>query len=283
MMDWKHDYAKLSEVTLHYVAAGAGDPVVLLHGWPQTWFMWRKIIPGLAERYRVLAPDLRGLGDSTRPAEGYDKATIAADLRELVHDHLGLGPILLVGHDWGGPVAFAYAAAVPEKVRKLVLLDVPIPGDGTDVFFAGRWHHAFHWIADVPEALTAGRERIYLEYFYRTWGARPDAIEDEAIAEYVRAYSQPGAMRAGFNYYRATPRDVADNQDTLRSSGKLRMPVLSIAGTKGRGRGAAVVLDSAGRVAEDVRGGAIENAGHWLAEEQPDEILRQMLAFFSGA
>jgi pimeloyl-ACP methyl ester carboxylesterase len=90
-------------------------------------------------------------------------------------------------------------------------------------------------------------------------------------------------MRAGFNYYRATPRDVADNQDTLRSSGKLRMPVLSIAGTKGRGRGAAVVLDSAGRVAEDVRGGAIENAGHWLAEEQPDEILRQMLAFFSGA
>jgi pimeloyl-ACP methyl ester carboxylesterase len=281
MTDWQHDHAKLSEVTLHYVTAGAGEPVVLLHGWPQTWLMWRKIIPGLAERYRVIAPDLRGLGDSTRPAEGYDKATVAADVRELVHVHLGLGPILLVGHDWGGPVAFAYAAADPDKVRKLVLLDVPIPGDGTDVFFAGRWHHAFHWIPDVPEALTAGRERTYLEHFYRTWGARPDAIEDEAIAEYVRAYSQPGAMRAGFNYYRATPRDVADNQATLGSSGKLRMPVLSIAGTEGRGRGAAVVLESARRVALDVRGGAIENAGHWLAEEQPEEVLRRLLEFLS--
>lgn len=197
MTDWKHDYAEWSEVTLHYVTAGAGDPVVLLHGWPQTWFMWRKIIPGLAERYMVVAPDMRGLGDSTRPAEGYDKATVAADLRELVHDHLGLGQILLVGHDWGGPVAFAYAAAMPDIVRKLVLLDVPIPSDGTDVFFAGRWHHPFHWIPDVPEALTAGRERVYLEYFYRAWGARPEAIEDEAIAEYVRPYSQPGAMRAG--------------------------------------------------------------------------------------
>jgi pimeloyl-ACP methyl ester carboxylesterase len=119
MTDWTHDYATLSEVTLHYVTAGAGDPVVLLHGWPQTWFMWRKIIPGLAERYRVIAPDLRGLGDSTRPAEGYDKARVAADLRELVHDHLGLGPIFLVGHDWGGPVAFAYAAAAPDQVRRL--------------------------------------------------------------------------------------------------------------------------------------------------------------------
>ena len=170
---------------------------------------------------------------------------------------------------------------MPDQVRKLVLLDVPIPGDGTDVFFAGRWHHPFHWIPDVPEALTAGRERVYLEYFYRTWGARPDAIEDEAIAEYVRAYTQPGAMRAGFNYYRATPRDVADNQATLTSSGKLKMPVLSIAGTEGRGRGASVVLDSARRVAKDVRGGAIEKAGHWLAEEQPEEVLQRILDFFS--
>lgn len=280
MTSWKHNYARLSAVTLHYVTAGAGDPVVLLHGWPQTWYMWRKVIPKLAEKYLVIAPDMRGLGDSTRPAEGYDKRTVAADLRELVHVRLGLGPILLVGHDWGGPVAFAYAAAVPEQVRKLVLLDVPIPGDGTDVFSAGRWHHPFHWIPDVPEALTAGRERIYLEHFYRNWGARPDAIEEEAIVEYVRAYAQPGAMRAGFNYYRATPRDIADNQARLTSSGKLKMPVLAIAGTEGRGRGASVVLESARRVAEDVRGGAIENAGHWLVEERPDEVLQRMLEFF---
>lgn len=279
MATLRHDYAKLSDVTLHYVTTGAGEPLVLLHGWPQTWFMWRKVIPLLAEKYLVIAPDMRGLGDSSRPADGYDKKTVAADIRELVHGHLGLDEIFLVGHDWGGPVAFAHAAAEPDRVRKLVLLDVPIPGDGTDVFSHDRWHHGFHWITDVPETLTQGRERAYLEHFYRNWGARPDAIEEDAIAEYVRAYAQPGAMRAGFNYYRASHRDVIDNQAILASQGKLGMPVLSIAGTGGRGRGAAVVLDSARRMAEDVSGGEITNAGHWLAEEQPEEVSRQIMTF----
>ncbi|MDG2284575.1 MAG: alpha/beta hydrolase [Alphaproteobacteria bacterium] len=281
MTDLKHDYAKLSGATLHYVTAGAGDPVMLLHGWPQTWYMWRKIIPILAEKYLVIAPDMRGLGDSSRPTDGYDKRTVAADIRELAHRHLGHEKIFLVGHDWGGPVAFAHGVAEPDRVRKLVLLDVPIPGDGTDVFSHDRWHHAFHWITDVPEALTLGRERLYLEIFYKNWGARPDAIEEEAIVEYVRAYSQPGAMRAGFNYYRGSHQDVIDNQATLASSGKLKMPVLSVAGTGGRGRGASVVLNSARRVAEDVRGGEITNAGHWLAEEQPEEVSRQILEFLS--
>lgn len=279
MTDFQHHHAKLRDVSLHYVTAGSGDPVVLLHGWPQTWYMWRKLMPILAEGYQVIAPDLRGLGDSSRPAEGYDKKTMAGDIRELVHKHLGLDKIFLVGHDWGGPVAYAHARAEPDRVRKLVLLDVPIPGDGTDVFFHDRWHHGFHWITDVPETLTQGRERPYLEHFYRNWGASPDAIEESAIAEYVRAYAQPGAMRAGFNLYRATPRDVADNQATLAADGKLKTPVLSIAGTGGRGRGAKVVLDSARRVAEDVRGGEIPDAGHWLAEERPEAVAAQILAF----
>ena len=150
MIDWNHDHAELGEATLHYVTAGAGAPVVLLHGWPQTWYMWRKVIPALAERYRVIAPDLRGLGDSSRPAGGYDKLTIARDIGELVLDHLDLDAVHLVGHDWGGPVAFALAAARPDRVARLALLDVPIPGDGMDVFWHDRWHHAFHWIADMP-------------------------------------------------------------------------------------------------------------------------------------
>jgi len=273
-------YVRLRDVTLHYVSAGTGDPVVLLHGWPQTWYMWRKVIPTLAERYRVIAPDMRGLGQSSRPAEGYDKKTIAADIVELVHDHLGLGPVYLVGHDWGGPVAFSYAVHNPDRVTKLALLDVPIPGDGTDVFWAGRWHHPFHWVTDVPEALTVGRERIYLEYFYRTFGASPDAIDAEAMEIYIDAYSQPGAMRAGFNYYRATPKDVQDNEAALKAGGKLKMPVLALAGSEGRGRGAQIVLDSARRIAEKVSGGEILDTGHWLVEEKPDVVSEELMGFF---
>ena len=282
MIDVSSGYARLRDVTLHYVSAGTGDPVVLLHGWPQTWYMWRKIIPVLAENYRVIAPDLRGLGQSSRPAEGYDKKTIAADIVELVHDHLGLGPIHLVGHDWGGPVAFSYAIHNAERVRKLALLDVPVPGDGTDVFWAGRWHHPFHWITDVPEALTAGRERIYLEYFFRTFGASPDAIDAKAMDIYVEAYAQPGAMRAGFNFYRATPTDVRDNEDALTTHGKLRMPVLALAGSEGRGRGSSVVMDSASRVAENVTGGEVPDTGHWLVEEKPDVVAGELMTFFQN-
>ena len=282
MSDLSSDYARLRDVTLHYVSAGAGEPVVLLHGWPQTWYMWRKIIPILAENYRVIAPDLRGLGQSSRPETGYDKKTIAADIVDLVHDHLGLGPIHIVGHDWGGPVAFSYAIHNADRVRTLALLDVPVPGDGTDAFWTGRWHHPFHWISDLPEAVTTGRERIYLEYFYQTFGASADAIDAEAMDIYVAAYVQPRAMRAGFNYYRATSTDVRDNQAALKAYGKLRMPVLALAGSEGRGRGAQVVLDSANRVAENVTGGEILSTGHWLVEEKPNVVAEELMTFFQN-
>ncbi len=280
MTDLKHQYAILPEVTLHYVMAGEGDTVVLLHGWPQTSYMWRYIIPLLAKHYQVVAPDLRGLGDSTRPLSGYDKRTVANDIWLLLRDHLSIDRIFLVGHDWGGPTAFAFASAHPETVRRMVLLDVPIPGDGTEVFSSGRWHHAFHWIHDLPETLTQDRERIYLEYFYRNWGAHPDILSDADISEYLRTYSQPGAMRAGFNYYRAYHQDVIDNQEAL-VHGKLKMPILALSGSKGRSRGGNVVLESARRVAENVRGSEIADCGHWIPEEKPEELAQELLAFFT--
>lgn len=278
--DLKHQYTKLPEVTLHYLMAGEGDTVVLLHGWPQTSYMWHYIIPLLAKHYQVVAPDLRGLGDSTRPLSGYDKRTIANDIWLLLRDHLSIDRIFLVGHDWGGPTAFAFASAHPETVRRMVLLDVPIPGDGTEVFSSGRWHHAFHWIHDLPETLTQDRERIYLEYFYRNWGAHPDILSDADISEYLRTYSQPGAMRAGFNYYRAYHQDVIDNQEAL-VHGKLKMPILALSGSKGRSRGGNVVLESARRVAENVRGSEIADCGHWIPEEKPEELAQELLAFFT--
>jgi pimeloyl-ACP methyl ester carboxylesterase len=161
-----HHTIALDDVRLHYVTAGSGDPVLLLHGWPQTWFEWRRVIPALASRYTVIAPDMRGIGDSSRPVGGYDKRTVANDIYQLVHK-LGLEKIFLVGHDWSGPVAYAYACAHPAEVRKLVILDVTIPGGAWEKFpqitrRGGIWHLAFHSVRDLPEALVAGRERTYL-------------------------------------------------------------------------------------------------------------------------
>ncbi len=281
-MQITHHRFNTGEVDLHYVTAGAGEPVVLLHGWPQSWYCWRKIMPALTQHYRVIAPDLRGLGDSSRPASGYDKQTIANDIRKLVFDHLGIKSYRLVGHDWGGPVAYCLAANDPDSVSKLAMLDTAVPGDGSGTFsqHGRRWHHAFHQTAELPEALVTGREDVYLGWFYRNYGYQPDAIDAEEIAEYLRVYRQPGALHAGFEYYRALELDVAHNQ-RLIARGKLPMPVLALGGGKAFGRGGGT-LDSLRRVALNVRGGVIEDCGHWMPEEQPEQIARMLLDFFAA-
>jgi pimeloyl-ACP methyl ester carboxylesterase len=275
-----HHYADLSQVRMHYVTAGHGHPLVLLHGWPQTWYEWHKVIPFIDKTFRVIAPDLRGLGDTSRPEDGYDKKTIAADLWELLNGKLGIEAFHLAGHDWGGPVAYALAAHHPEAVRKLAIVDVTIPGDGSpDISQGGkRWHHAFHQTPDMPEQLIRGREEIYLGWFYRNYASRPDAIEEEAIREYLRCYTQPGALRAGFDYYRNIPNDIACNAELIRRF-KLPMPVLALGGAESWGR-RLEVLESLRRVALDVRGGMIAQAGHFVPEEQPEALAREFLAFF---
>ncbi len=282
-MEISHHHADLGDVRLHYVTAGDGFPVVLLHGWPQTWYEWRHIIPGLTRKYRVIAPDLRGLGDSSRPPDGYDKKTIGDDIWRLVNGVLGIGAFYLVGHDWGGPTAYAVAAAHPGAVKKLAILDVTIPGDGSPNISQGgkRWHHAFHQTMDLPEALVAGREDIYFGWFYRNYGHHPNVIPDDDIAEYLRCYRQPGALRAGFAYYRNIPRDIADNA-AIAANFKLPMPVLALGGGSSWGRGSEV-LHSLQRLATDVRGGVIANCGHWMPEEQPQELLHKLLDFFAGS
>jgi pimeloyl-ACP methyl ester carboxylesterase len=263
------------EVRLHYVRAGQGDPVVLLHGWPETWYQWRKIIPSLAERYTVIAPDMRGLGDSSKPQTGYDKRTVASDIHALVQQ-LGFEQIFLVGHDWGGPVAYAYAAVYREAVRRLVILDAPIvksPEELTQLqgLF---WHLTFHAVPDLPEMLVAGRERAYLSWFYRN-GYDPSAISEEDVDEYVRCYAAPGGMRAGFEYYRAFPTDAVHNAEHAKT--KLDIPVLALGGQQSLG---SMALEAMKDLAGDVRGGEIERCGHWIAEEQPESLTQQLLEFF---
>ena len=281
-----HHYAEVGEVMLHYVTAGSGEPVVLLHGWPQTWYEWRHVIPALAAKYRVIAPDLRGLGDSSRPLAGYDKRTVANDVWRLLSERLGIAKFLLVGHDWGGPTAFALASMHPAAVRRLAIIDVVIPGDGGDFSEGGRrWHHQFHMTPDLPEALVAGRERIYLDWFYKTFAYRPDAITAADLDEFARTYSQPGALRAGFAYYRAIGEDAKANAALLATGFRLPMPVLAIGGAvsypHGRGRGDSVEA-SMRRVATDVRGVVVPEAGHFVPEEQPEGVARLLLDFFAA-
>jgi pimeloyl-ACP methyl ester carboxylesterase len=275
-----HNTAIVNDVRMHYVIAGTGEPVVLLHGWPQTWYQWRKIIPALAERYTVIAPDMRGLGDSAKPVTGYDKRTVADDIHKLVRK-LGHERIFLVGHDWGGPVAYAYASAHPNEVRRLVILDVPVPGAGLEQIpqaspKGGLWHISFHGVRDLPEALVAGRERLYLSWFYRLAGYNPEAISETDIDEYVRCYSAPGGMRAGFEYYRAFWTDVEHNTENAKT--KLTMPVLALGGKHSFGQ---QTVRSMQKLAENVRGGEVDNCGHWVAEEQPEYLIEQLLAFFA--
>ena len=281
-MQIEHRTLSLSRLSLHVATIGAGDDtVVLLHGWPQTWYEWRKVALLLVGRYRIVMPDLPGLGDSGRPTGGYDKKTLALDLREMC-DLLGLSRFHLVGHDWGGPTAFALACAAPDRVRTLTVLDVTIPGIGPDISQGGkRWHHAFHMTPDLPEALVQGREREYLTWFYGEFSWQPEAIESSDIDEYVRCYSLPGALSAGFAYYRAIPEDKADNLAILESGFRLPMPVMALGGgrTEARGR-AEEPLESLRCMASDVQGGVLPDCGHFIPEEQPALLAARLLRFF---
>ncbi|WP_009633998.1 alpha/beta fold hydrolase [Synechocystis sp. PCC 7509] len=277
-----HHTANINGVNLHYVRGGQGEPVVLLAGWPQTWYAWRYIMPMLAEHYTVIAVDMRGLGDSDRPADGYDTQTVAKDIYGLV-DYLNFEHIFLVGHDVGTWVAYAYAAAYPENVAQLVVLDAAIPGISPDEAFqlspdSKTWQFVFHAVPDLPEMLTAGREKLYLSWFFKNKSVVSGAISEADIDEYVRCYSAPGAMQAGFAYYRAFFCDRLQNQEYAKT--KLKMPVLALGGEKAVGM---KMLQTMQLVAQNVTGGIVEGCGHYISEECPDYLTAQLLAFFGQA
>jgi pimeloyl-ACP methyl ester carboxylesterase len=281
---WIHGMADLEPgLRLHHVTAGAGPRTVLLvHGFPQTWWEWRQIIPPLVGAgFRVVAPDYRGAGHSWRPATGYDKRAMAADLHRLVRDHLGITePIAIVGHDIGLMVAYAYAQAYRDDVSHLAVIDAPLPG--TAVFDRLRtdprvWHFAFHGARDIAELLVAGRERPYLQHFFAARVFDPSAITEDDLDRYVSAYAAPGAMRAGFEVYRAFDRDAADNRDALARHGKLVVPVLAVGGATSTS--GPVVEEMMREVAASVTGVRVPRCAHWIPEENPAALAAALLDF----
>ena len=274
---FSHQMAEVNGVKIHFVKGGTGEPVVLLHGFPQTWYEWHRIMPALAEKYTVIAPDLRGMGASSKPLSVYDNQTVAEDIYQLVRQ-LGLQKISLVGHDAGAPVAYAYAAAHPDDVRRLVVMESAIAGTDSPKMMEliqGYWHMGFHGEPDIAESLIAGRERLYLSWFYRKFAYNQAAFTDADLDEYVRWYSEVGAMRSALQYYRNGQQDTAQNMESKKR--KLAMPVLAIGGEQSLGKYVEELLQE---FASDIRGSVIKNCGHWIAEEQPQELTNQLLNFF---
>jgi pimeloyl-ACP methyl ester carboxylesterase len=259
----------LDDVRLHFRIGGDGAPVVLLHGFAETSHMWDPVLQPLARSHTVVVPDLRGAGDSSKPDGGYDKMTMARDIEQLLSS-LGIDKATIVGHDIGLMVAYAYAAQYPTRTERLVLMDAFLPGIGNwkDMWLMrDLWH--FHFYGPVPLALVTGRERTYLEHFWNDFAADAHhSIPEPDRERYAAAYAQPGAIRAGFEWFRNFERDAADFARIAQS--RLRMPVRVISGEKS---GGTFLIEQVRLVAQDVDGTVIPGAGHWLLEEAPDRVL----------
>lgn len=266
---------------MHYVTAGSGYPLVLLHGWPQSWYEWRKIIPALAEHFTVIAPDLRGLGDSEKPMEGYDKRTMAGDVRALL-DALGHEKVGVIGHDWGGAIAFYLAYDHRSLVKRLFILDM-IPGliragEAFPLELALKINHVFFHGGNPDWAAMLVSQNIdgYLRRFLTSldFNYSPSVFTEEDIAEYVRVNSIPGSIRAGFQWYAAGLRE--DTVNLANATEKLTLPVLAYGGDTFLGDLRPYWLP----VAEHVEGGSVERCGHFVPEERPEFVIEKAQAFF---
>ncbi len=267
--------AEIDGAKLHYLTAGHGPPLILLHGYAETSLMWKPIIPALAKRFTVIAPDLPGIGDSDIPASGLDMKSAAIRIHDLAKA-LGGQKAEVVGHDIGLMVAYAYAAQFPAEVTKLVLMDAFLPGvPGWEAVYnnPGIWHFRFN--GPTPEALVQGRERTYFDYFWNDFAAdKTHSIPEAARQAYAAAYARPGRMHAGWAYFVSFLQAAKDFSQLSQT--KLTMPVLSIGGEKSLGEalGQQVKL-----VATDATVVVLKDTGHWVLEERPKETTEALEKF----
>jgi pimeloyl-ACP methyl ester carboxylesterase len=263
-----------------YARVGQGTPILLLHGWPQTSFAWRKIVPLLCKEHDVIAPDLPGFGYSSKPDSGFDKRTVSARLREFVQS-LGLSRIAIAGHDLGGHVAFAYAAQWPDEVSHLVFIESSLPAfgqeAGMDVARGGSWHFGFNMAGDISEELVRGREFLFVDHFMRREKVGlfdANAVGSSEIEHYAQALARPGALRSSFSYYRTIPIDREDNRAWGQTP--LQMPVLAVGADWGYGDASSRTIRQVASNVEDV---LIERCGHYPPEERPHELAAAIKQF----
>ncbi|MGW3071787.1 alpha/beta fold hydrolase [Kitasatospora sp. NPDC001132] len=268
-------------IGLHYVTGGHGPTLVLLHGYPQTWYEWHRIMPALAEHYTVIAPDLPGAGQSDAPPSGYDKKTMAAELHALL---VSLGKdddVRIVGHDIGTMVAYSYAAQYPATVKKLVLSEAPIPDQGIYQFPSltergpGVWNFGFFNLTDgLPENMIRGREVTWTAGFIGGFEGVPGAVSQDDIRVYAHYLRDPAHLAASLAWFRVFPQDIHDDERFQRTP--LPMPVLAIGASGSLGP---AVGDQVKAYATDVTGVTVPNSGHWIYEEHPEELTAALLDF----
>jgi pimeloyl-ACP methyl ester carboxylesterase len=278
-----YESMRIGDMRFAYHRAGHGGvPIVLLHGWPQTSWAWRRVTPLLSPVCDVVVPDLPGFGYSSKPESAFDKKTIARRLRDFVQA-LGLSRIALVGHDLGGHVAYAYAAQWPQEVSHLVFIESSLPSFGQeeamDVAKGGSWHFGFNMAGDISEDLVRGREFLFVDHFMRrekvgVFDANAVSVAD--MEHYARALARPGALRCSFSYYRTLPKDRDDNR--VWGQTPLPMPVLAVGAAWGYGPASAQTMR---RVASNVHDVLIERSGHYIPEERPEALAAAITNFLA--
>jgi len=263
--------------TIHVRSGGSGPAVVLLHGYGETGDMWVPLAMDLARDHTVIVPDLRGLGLSSKPKGGFDKKTQASDVSGVMAA-LNVEKADVVAHDIGNMVAFQFAAQYPQRIRKLVLIDAPVPGVGPWEEILKNpllWH--FRFGGPDMERLVAGRERIYLDRFWNEFSASPARFSEAARVHYAKLYALPGAMHSGFAQFAAFDQDAIDNRAWLANA-RLKLPILALGGEKSFGLTMATVMRAAG---DDVTEGVVPDSGHWIMEENPGATIKLVRDFLA--
>ncbi|HEX7926188.1 MAG TPA: alpha/beta hydrolase [bacterium] len=279
-----HHSARVNGVRLHYALAGSGKPLYLLHGYPQTWYCWRKVVPLLAPHFQLVMPDLRGYGDSDKPLDGYDKRTMARDIRELAR-HLGDARFALAGHDRGARVAHRYALDHGDTLTGVCVVDI-IP---TKTFFdhidakkaLGTWHWLFLPQVDLAERLISADPEAVLRHFHRAWAGTPTAIEEEAFQEYLRCFRMAGTIRATCADYRAGA-GIDLEHDAADADKRIEAPLLAVWAGKYRVADNFDVLAVWREKARQVEGKPIMDSGHFIAEESPEALAAELIRFFGN-